>query len=210
MAATINLNTLKNIPFPYQVVIAVLPSIILITAFVFLVFMPKIEKIDELNIRIVELDAEIAAGEEKVKRLDELIAENRILKEKLATLRKQLPEEKEVSVLLKQISELGLKSGLEIMLWKPEPRKTDPEGLYVEIPVSVEVMTGYHQLGAFFSHISRLQRLVNISDIRLNAKEGGRRTTRISAKFTARTFASAGPPPGSGDKQGDYKQEIGK
>ncbi|HEW81318.1 MAG TPA: hypothetical protein ENH18_03005 [Nitrospirae bacterium] len=83
---------------------------------------------------------------------------------------------------------MGLRSGLDIILWKPEPRKTDPEGLYVEIPVNVEVMTNYHQLGVFFSHISRLQRLVNISDIMLDVKN-----TRIYAKFTARTFASAEP-----------------
>lgn len=193
MAAKINLNSLKNIPFHFQVIIAALPSIILIAAFVFLVILPKTEEIDALNLKITKLDAEIADGEEKVKRLDELIAENKVLKEKLATLRKQLPEEKEVSELLKQISELGLKSGLEIMLWKPEPRKTDPEGLYVEIPVKVEVMTGYHQLGAFFSHISRLQRLVNISDIKLDVKSEARGTARIYARFTARTFASAEP-----------------
>ncbi len=160
--ADINLNTLKNIPFNFQVIIAALPPVILIVAFIFMVYMPKNQEIDGLNLKLKTLTAEIAESEEKIKRLDALIAENKILKERLTELRKQLPQEKEVSVLLKQISELGLKSGLGIILWKPAPKKTDPEGLYVEIPVAVEVMTGYHQLGAFFSHISRLQRLVNI------------------------------------------------
>ena len=186
--ATINLNTIKNIPFHFQVIIAVLPPLILIVAFVFMVYIPKDKEIDELGVKLAKLNIEIAAGEEKVKRLDALIAENKILKERLTELRKQLPKEKEVSVLLKQISELGLKSGLGIILWKP--KKTDPEGLYVEIPVTVEVMTGYHQLGAFFSHISRLQRLVNISDIRLDVKKETSGQTRIYAKFMARTFAS--------------------
>lgn len=195
--AAINLNTitnnLKNIPFHFQVIISALPPLILIVAFVFLIYMPKDEEIDGLNVQLTTLTAEIAEGEEKIKRLDALIAENKILKERLAELRKQLPQEKEVSVLLKQISGLGLKSGLDIILWKPEPRKTDPEGLYVEIPVAVEVITGYHQLGAFFSHISRLQRLVNISDIKLDVKKSSLGDDRITAKFTARTFASAEP-----------------
>lgn len=191
-AIDINLNTIKNIPFNFQVIISVLPPLILVVAFVFLIYMPKDKEIKELDLKITKLTVEIADGEEKVKRLDALIAENKILKERLAELRKQLPKEKEVSVLLKQISELGLRSGLNIILWKPEPRKTDSEGLYVEIPVTVEVMTSYHQLGAFFSHISRLQRLVNISDIMLIVKKVSR-GTRISAKFIARTFASAEP-----------------
>jgi len=189
----INLNTIKKMPFHYQVIIAVLPSLILIAAFVYLIYMPKVEDIDGLNLKITQLNVEIVNSEEKVKRLDALIVENKVLKARLAELRKQLPEEKEVSVLLKQISALGLKSGLDIILWKPEPRKTDPEGLYVEIPVKVEVMTGYHQLGAFFSHISRLQRLVNISDIKLDVKKEVRGTPRIYATFIARTFASVEP-----------------
>ena len=191
--ADINLNTLKNMPFHFQVIIAALPPVILIVAFVFMVYMPKNQEIDALNLKLKTLTAEIVDSEEKVKKLDELIAENKILKERLTELRKQLPQEKEVSVLLKQISELGLRSGLGIILWKPAPKKPDPEGLYVEIPVAVEVMTGYHQLGAFFSHISRLQRLVNISDIKLDVQKGDRGTARIYAKFMARTFASAEP-----------------
>lgn len=188
--AAINLNTIKNIPFHFQVIISVLPSLILVVAFIFLIYMPNGQEIDGLNLKVKTLNAEIADSEEKIKRLDALIAENKILKERLAKLRKQLPQEKEVSVLLKQISELGLRSGLDIILWKPEPRKTDPEGLYVEIPVTVEVMTDYHQLGAFFSHISRLQRLVNISDIKLDVKKESRGDTSIYARFKARTFAS--------------------
>ncbi len=188
--AAINLNTIKNIPFHFQVIISVLPPLILVVAFVFLIYIPNSQEIDGLNLKIKTLDVEIADSEEKIKRLDALIAENKVLKERLEELRKQLPQEKEVSVLLKQISELGLKSGLDIILWKPEPRKTDPEGLYVEIPVTVEVMTDYHQLGAFFSHISRLQRLVNISDIKLDVKKVSRGDTRIYAGFKARTFAS--------------------
>jgi type IV pilus assembly protein PilO len=141
------------------------------------------------------LRVEVEEAEEKVKRLDALIAENKLLKEKLATLRKQLPQEKEVSVLLKQISELGLRSGLDIILWKPKPKKSNPEGLYVEIPVQVEVKTEYHQLGTFFSHISRLQRLVNISNINLVAKQREKEKFYIDAKFEARTFASVDTVP---------------
>lgn len=191
----VNINTIANdikkIPFHFQVLISAIPPIILIVAFVFVIYLPKDKMIDGLNVKITKMNTEIADAEAKVKKLDALIAENKILKARLVTLRKQLPEEREVSVLLKQISQLGLKSGLNIILWKPEPRKADPEGLYVEIPVKVEVMTDYHQLGAFFSHISRLQRLVNISDIQLNVKQGSKGIARIYAKFMARTFASS-------------------
>ena len=79
-AIDINLNTMKNIPFHFQVIISVLPPLILIVAFVFLIFMPKNEEIDGLNLKMTQLNMEIAESEEKVKTLDALIAENKILK----------------------------------------------------------------------------------------------------------------------------------
>jgi type IV pilus assembly protein PilO len=187
-----NLNKLKTLPAYVQAIIAALPSVIIIALFVFFIFIPKNDDIAALKTKVTKLDAEIKSGEAKVKRLDSLMVENEMLKKKLAKLKEQLPEEKEVSVLLKQVSELGLRSGLEIRLWKPEARKTSPEGLYVEIPVRVEVMAQYHKLGDFFSHISRLPRLVNISGIEIMADSQASNSSRglISARFMALTFAS--------------------
>ena len=185
------INKIKNLPVHFQGLIVALPSVILVLLFIFLIFMPKNNEAEILNSKIIKLNKEIVNSEAKIKRLDALIVENTSLKRKLATLKEQLPEEKEVSGLLKQISELGLKSGLEILLWKPQARKTDPQGLYVEIPVNVEVLTEYHELGVFYSHISRLPRLVNISDIKMKVDKMA--DGRVNAVFTARTFASVKP-----------------
>lgn len=187
----INLNKLKTLSRNVQIAISVVPSVLLVAVFIFLVLMPKSREIGTLKDRALKLDQEITSSETKVKRLDALIAENKLLKEKLSRLKEQLPEEKEVSVLLKQISEQGLSSGLEILLWRPDARKNDPEGLYVEIPVTVNVIAEYHKLGDFLSHISRLPRLVNISDMDLKASSKGKeKKDIITINFTARTFAS--------------------
>ena len=182
-------NKFRSIPIHFQVLIAALPSVILLIFAVFVIVLPKNEEVDALRAKSTDLEKKISISEAKIKKLDELIKENERLKRELARLKDQLPEEREVSVLLKQISELSLKSGLKVLLWKPGARNTDPQGLYVEIPVDVEVLTEYHRLGDFFSHISRLPRLVNISDINLRGKDGEGKGI-INAKFTARTFAS--------------------
>ena len=192
---TSQLNKIKSLPMLYQGLIAAVLPILFIALFIFFIFMPKNEQLAALNKNIEKLDKDIAISESKIMKLDDLIAENKMLQAKLATLKEQLPEEKEVSVLLKQISELGQTSGLEILLWKPQNKQTEPSGLYVEIPVNVEVLAEYHKLGDFYSHISRLPRLVNISDIKLIADTKSAKGTPgsglINATFTARTFASA-------------------
>jgi type IV pilus assembly protein PilO len=190
----LNLNMQKVPPY-LRIIIAALPSIAIIVLFIFLIYSPKQKEIKSLDASIAILDGEINNAEVKVRKLDELKAENIRLKERLAQLQEQLPEEKEVSPLLKQISDLGITSGLEILLWKPDKRTPNPSGLYVEIPVNVEITGGYHDLGVFFSHISRLPRIVNIADIDLGVSgskgklEGG----VLNAKFTAITFAAVGP-----------------
>jgi type IV pilus assembly protein PilO len=186
MALKINI---KELPPYVKAIIIILPSILLVVLFIFLVYSPKKKEIDNLTASISKLDNEIATGEVKIRKLEQLKAENKILKAKLAKLQEQLPQEQEVSPLLKQISDLGIESGLEILLWKPGQRRVGPNNLYYEIPVSIEVTTGYHNLGTFFSHISRLSRIVNIKDINLTSKMGGEGGL-IKARFTALTFAA--------------------
>lgn len=182
---------LRNIPVYAKVIILVLVVLIPVVAFYFLVYSPKTKEIKQLDARISKLDNEIATAEVKVRRLDELKVEYEKLKLQLAALKEIMPEEEEVSVLLKQISDLGLTSGLVIVLWKPTSRIPDPEGVYIEIPVQVEVLGGYHDLGVFYSHISRMPRLVNIANIKLSVP---RATTiekqLINAVFTASTFSA--------------------
>ncbi len=190
MAIKINV---KNLPLYLKIIIAIVPSLILIVLFVLLINSPKKEEINALNAKIAKLNNEIASAEVKVRKLDVLKAENVLLRAKLSKLQEQLPEEKEVSGLLRQISDLGLKSGLKILLWKPAARKTSASGLYLEIPVTVEVVTGYHDLGVFFSYISRLPRIVNISDMDFRVKGKGKGQNAI--KFTALTFAAISPTP---------------
>ncbi|MEK6527339.1 MAG: type 4a pilus biogenesis protein PilO [Nitrospirota bacterium] len=190
----LDLNMQKVPPY-LRIIIAAVPSIAIIVLFIFLIYSPKQEEIKNLETSITKLDGEIANAEVKVRKLDELKAENIRLKVRLAQLQEQLPEEKEVSPLLKQISDLGIKSGLEILLWKPDKRTPNPSGLYVEIPVKVEVIGGYHELGVFFSHISRLPRIVNIADIALGVggSKGKQEGAVLNAKFTAITFAAIVP-----------------
>jgi len=181
----------QNIPIDLKVVFLAVPSIILVALFITLVYTPKNKEIKILLSSIAKLDNEIATAEVKVRRLDELKAENAKLKMLLAELREQMPEEEEVSVLLKQISDLGLDSGLIILLWKPEARKPDPKGVYVEIPVSVEVLGAYHDLGVFFSHVSRIRRIVNISNINISKVQAKFAEQQpIKAAFTASTFSA--------------------
>jgi type IV pilus assembly protein PilO len=189
MALKLNINA-KNLPLPVKIIIGAIPAVIIIAAVLFLLILPKNKEIQALDKKIAVQENEIAADQVKVAKLPELTLENERLKKRLDELKSQLPEEKEVSTLLKQTSDLCISSGLKVQLWKPEQRKTHPSGIVYEIPVKVELAGGYHNLGYFFGSITKLSRIVNISDIKLADPKPDKGVAVMKIAFTATTFSS--------------------
>ena len=58
---------------------------------------------------------------------------------------RQLPNEKELEVLLTDISNLGKKSGIEIKSFKR--LEEVPHDFYAEVPISIELEGEYHNIG---------------------------------------------------------------
>jgi type IV pilus assembly protein PilO len=189
MALKVNIN-FKNLPPYIKVILASLPSALIIVLVVFLLLAPKNKEIKALETKISAQENEIAKNQAKVAKLPELTLENEKLRARLNELKQQLPEEKEVSTLLKQVSDLCIRSGLKISLWKPEQRKTHSSGIVYEIPVKVELSGSYHSLGYFFSSLTALNRIVNISDIRLSDPKQDRANAVMKISFTATTFSA--------------------
>jgi len=180
----------KTLPGYVKTAIAILPALVIAIAVTFLFILPKNKEIKALESKIQVQENEIAKSQAKAEKLTELIAENHRLGKRLDELRDQLPEEKEVSDLLKQVSDLGIGSGLRILLWKPEQKKTHPSGIVYEIPVKVELSGSYHSLGFFFSSLTRLNRIVNISDIKLSDPKPLKDSAALKVTFTATTFSA--------------------
>ncbi len=180
---------IKQPPQWLKIVLLVVPAVLIAILFFALVFFPKNTQVKQLNIEIQTLNGEIQRAEVKLKKLDELIVENKRLQKELERLKEQLPSEQEVSVLLKQVSDLALKAGLDILLWRPEARRSSASGLYVEIPVSVHAVGRYHDLGQFYSYISQIKRIVNVSGISISNPKLDGDYYIIDANFTASTFS---------------------
>jgi type IV pilus assembly protein PilO len=189
MALKVNID-LKKIPPGVKAALAFVPGLAIAVIVVFILILPKNKEIKALDIKIEKQGAEIAKSQSKAMKLPELTAENERLKKKLDILKKQLPEENEVSGFLKQVSELAIKSGLKILLWRPEQRRTHSSGIVYEIPVKVDIEGSYHSLGYFFSSITKLDRIVNISDIKLSDPKPEKNNAILKISFTATTFSA--------------------
>jgi len=164
-----NLEVLRTIPLMQKVAFLVLILTGIVVAFYYYVAEPKSTEIAGLQGAIGALDTEIQTLTIKVKHLDELIAANKQLEIELAKKKERLPPEEEAVMLLKQVSDLGIRLGLDIKLWKPGSKSEDPSKLFVRLPVNVEVSGGYHTAALFFDRINNLPRIVTVSNLKMGS-----------------------------------------
>lgn len=191
---TLNTDSFKALPAYQKVVLGAIPIIGFLAAFVWFIYMPKNAEIAVLEQEIAQINNEINVNQAKARRLEELKRENTELAKQLALLKEQLPPESEVATLLKQVSDLGIKTGLDFKLWRPSDRRPGSAGLYTEIPVEVEVAGNYHAVAAFFDRIGKLPRIVNVSGLKMGSGKIEKDRLMIQTTFRATAFAAMPDP----------------
>ena len=90
------------------------------------------------------------------------------LKETLETVLVQMPEEKDVPNLLRQVSVLGQEAKLRVKFFEPKPLQA--KDFYLELPFELRYSGGYHNIGYFFDGIRRLDRIVHMANFSIESK----------------------------------------
>lgn len=99
---------------------------------------------------------------------EQLVQIETILKELL----QKLPDDAQVSELIRDISQTVLANGLKQELFKPEyNKKRSEKGLYVTLPIQLRARGNYHAFGKFVSGIAAMNRIVTQHDILIDSKK---------------------------------------
>jgi type IV pilus assembly protein PilO len=103
---------------------------------------------------------------------------------------RQLPGETEVPSLLVDISQTGLAAGLEERLFQPMSESS--REAYSELPIKIQLVGSYHELGNFVSGVVALPRIVTLHDVTLKpeSQQQGRPASggRLIMDVTAKTY----------------------
>ena len=86
-------------------------------------------------------------------------------------LLKQLPNRSEMESLLADINQAGLGRGLQFELFKPGSEVM--KDFYAELPITVRVTGGYHDLGEFVGDVAQMPRIVTLNDIAIETQKDG-------------------------------------
>ncbi len=99
------------------------------------------------------------------------------------SLLSRLPTDTEVPGLLEDIDTRGSESGLTINSIKLEAERAAE--YYIELPISIDVEGGYHDLGGFVSGVAGMPRIVTLHDYSITRKKD---SAELAMKISAKTY----------------------
>ncbi|MFC1665068.1 type 4a pilus biogenesis protein PilO [Pseudomonadota bacterium] len=101
------------------------------------------------------------------------------IQQNFGVMLRQLPNRTEVPELLIDITQVGLGRGLKFVLFKPQRKQV--RDFYAVLPINLQVVGNYHQLGEFVSDLASMPRIVTLGNININPSTPGSRQLRMSA-----------------------------
>lgn len=114
--------------------------------------------------------------------LDSYVQQLAEIDRSFGALLKQLPDKSEIEALLIEVNQAGLGRGLQFELFRPGQELV--KDFYAELPISVRIVGGYHDFGAFSADIGKLPRIVTLNNVFIVPGAGG----ALAMEATVKTF----------------------
>ncbi len=199
MATSFNINGLKPVIDSYRdltkgrqrVLLLALFSVPVIL-FLSLLFFPRLNQIQDLTIQQQPLKTQLALMKRQAARQPQLQAELEATRRLFDEAKQTLPDSDEIPVLLDNVASLGNAAGLEFLLF--EPGTEISKDFYIELPISMQFKSGYHQAGRFFEAVAALPRLINFASIEMVPEKEG---PQLITTCTAITYKYLNTPVGA-------------
>jgi type IV pilus assembly protein PilO len=186
-------NPISRLPLAGQLGVAAVIAALICGGFYYFWYSEALEKQRQKETRLADLQKQIRALEATANRLPEFQREVQALEARLETLKRILPPEKEMPDLMRRIQYLAAQSSLSIR--KFNPAAVVNKDFYQEVPVSIDVEGTYHNMGAFLDRVSRMSRLVNMSDVKIKAQATQTLSNTVAVTSTATTYVYLDVPP---------------
>lgn len=156
----------------------------------YFVWRNKIPQLEQVQRQELDLRATFESRQRLAANLDAYKDQLEEVERTFGAMLRQLPGETEVPSLLIDISQTGLAAGLEERLFQPMSEVT--REAYSELPIKMQLVGTYHELGNFVSGVVALPRIVTLHDVVLKPEQSGDRNAapsrRLVMDVTAKTY----------------------
>jgi type IV pilus assembly protein PilO len=161
------MERLEDIPSLYRWL--AIPGVVVLLAVLYWSFLyqPYAEEMEALQERINSKRHTMEKYQKIAATLDTFKTQVSDLEARLHALLRELPESREIPGMIRQISDVGVRTGLQIHGIKPQPEQR--KEFYAEIPIQVRVKGPYHAVGRFFDDLVHLERIISVDGVQIEA-----------------------------------------
>ncbi len=149
-----------------KILLFVITLVVLVGGFYFFQYKDLSRNIDRLKGQVTQKERDLArlkSAAQQVAVLEERLAHSEEEFSRLLTL---LPDQREIPGFLESVSKLGAEVGLENILFQPQSERV--EGFYAAIPVKLDLVGTYHELGIFLDRVSKLDRILRVQNLNIS------------------------------------------
>src|SRR5438309_8954926 len=189
------LNAVNKMPLGQKVGVVAGVVILLSAANWYFFIDPMQTQITQRQGTLHALEDELIQKQSIANNLAQFKHEKEILERRLAQALTELPNEANIDDLIRSLSEIGTKSGLAIN--SIEPQAEQRQSFYASIPIVMAVSGNYHEIGVFLDSLSKLARIVNVTNIKMGGAKMTAEKLVVSSTYVATTFRflpEAAPP----------------
>jgi type IV pilus assembly protein PilO len=180
----INMDAIYKLPTSKKVAILVLLICGVIGLYAYSFFVPQHNELKTLKGELNNLVRELNESKAIEKEFEKYKKQVEQLNVELMNALTQLPNEKEIPEILKNLSSLGKESRLDITLVRPKPE--EPQQFYARVPIELVFLGNYHNTGIFFDKVGKLPRIINVVNFNMvRAKDKDQ--SKGEAEFWVRT-----------------------
>ena len=177
------MDSLEAYPAWQRYLIVVFIVAIMIGAFYYLKYTKAQEEIQQLDVKIQELDDKINKGLAMKDKLEEFRKEVFQLKERMRLAAEVLGNRPNVDLLVKTMENLANQCGLKVERFQPLPERK--KGFFGEIPVNLNIYGRYHEMGFFFDKMSNETRIMNATGLQISQSSYPGETIQSKCQLTA-------------------------
>jgi len=176
------MDSILKLSTPKKVLILVAILCVIAGLYLYAFFIPRQDELKVARGELSKLTKELNESRAITRDLQKFKEQVEKLNEELKNALTQLPNEKEIPEILKNISSLGKESNLEFTLFRPKPE--EPQQFYAKVPIELVALGSYHNIGIFFDKVSKLPRIINVVDFNMTRAKDikGRSESEILVK----------------------------
>jgi len=166
MRMAVSIDSILKLPTSKKILILVAILCVIAGLFFYFIFSPGQKDLFALKEKRDKTIKELSQSEAIARDLKKFREQEKEMNQKLTEALKQLPNDKEIPEILKNITSLGKESFLEFTLFKPKPE--EPQPFYSRVPIEIVMLGNYHNTGVFFDKMSKLARIINVVNFNMS------------------------------------------